>query len=170
MRSKSLVLIFIVLCGVSCDKIIDEDDVLTLDRQAFVGNDLALNGYYYTEVETFEGIIFDRYAFYRNGIIRYLGGSESLQEKNFHLNQSKVIWGVFQIDGKNIKFERWYPSSGGPLKAYIRAGDTLNDTTFHITESYRMQDGQKTEVREKNETYHFKEFSPKPDSTNAFIK
>ena len=32
-----------------------------------------------------------------------------------------------------------------------------------------MVEGEKTEVREKDETYYFKKFSPKPDSTQNFI-
>jgi hypothetical protein len=51
----------------------------------------------------------------------------------------------------------------------VRAGQILNDTTFVIAESYRMNEGKKTEVKERNETYHFKQFNPKPDSTNRFI-
>jgi hypothetical protein len=39
-----------------------------------------------------------------------------------------------------------------------------------FTESYRMKNGKKTEVKVMNETYHFKQHSPKPDSTNTFIK
>ncbi|MDD2412119.1 MAG: DUF1016 N-terminal domain-containing protein [Bacteroidales bacterium] len=33
-----------------------------------------------------------------------------------------------------------------------------------------IEKGKKTEVKDKNETYHFRQFSPKPDSTNSFIK
>ena len=33
-----------------------------------------------------------------------------------------------------------------------------------------MKKGKKTEVKARNETYHFKQFSPQPDSTNNFIK
>ena len=64
-------------------------------------------------------------------------------------------------------FEKWYPNSPGQPKVYIREGKILNDTTFHITASYRP-DG--SERREKDEIYHFKQFSPKPDSTNNFVK
>ncbi|MBW7845753.1 MAG: hypothetical protein H3C45_08955, partial [Bacteroidia bacterium] len=81
----------------------------------------------------------------------------------------KSNWGVFKIEGNFIQFERWYPSDP-PLKAYVRAGTIINDTTFLITESYRMQDGKKTEVKTRNETYYFKQFSPKPDSTNTFVQ
>jgi len=52
----------------------------------------------------------------------------------------------------------------------VREGDIINDTTFVISVSYRMKKGKKTEVKARNETYHFKQFSPQPDSTNNFIK
>lgn len=80
----------------------------------------------------------------------------------------KYYWGRLIVEGSTIKFERWYPSSGGPLRVGVREGTILNDTTFHITESYRLQDGEKQDVKERDETYHFKALSPKPDSTNEF--
>jgi hypothetical protein len=131
---------------------------------------LKIDGIYYKESENFEGLYFQRYALYRNGIIRDLGASSSIDDPSFLSGKSKINWGIFQVEGSIIKFERWYPSSGGGLPAYVRAGEILNDTTFVITESYRMQKGKKTEIRERNEIYHFHKFSPKPDSTNTFIK
>jgi hypothetical protein len=159
-----------LLFGLSCNKFENGDDVLSLQWEDYSGNALKLDGIYYFETENFEGPLFQRYALYRNGIIRNLGGSKNIDDLRFPSGNSKYEWGVFQIDGTRIKFERWYPSSGGPLKAYIRSGEILNDTTFLITESYRMQKGKKTEIRERNEVYHFRQFSPKPDSTNNFIK
>ena len=82
--------------------------------------------------------------------------------------QKKHDWGTFQINKDSIVFERWYPAEVS--KSYYRSGKILNDTTFVITESYRLRNGKKKEWREKNEVYHFKAFSPKPDSTNRFIK
>ena len=51
------------------------------------------------------------------------------------------LGGVFIINGQSIKFEKWYPSSGGGLPAYVREGDIINDTTFVISVSYRMKKG-----------------------------
>jgi hypothetical protein len=171
LKQVMICLIFLTLLfGFRCNKIEKEDDVLTLKREGYTGSTLKFDGIYYLETENFEGPLFQRYAIYRNGIIRHLGGSKTKEDPIFLSGKSKFDWGVFQIDGAVIKFERWYPSSGGPLKAYIRSGEILNDSTFLITESYRMQGGRKTEIKERNEIYHFKEFSPKPDSTNTFIK
>lgn len=160
----------ILLNVMSCEKITESDDVLTLKRQNYYGNELLLDGIYYTEETTFDGIIYSRYALYRNGIIRYLGSPQNVGSIQFLNGNSKTHWGVFQIDGNEIKFEKWYPSSGGPLKAFIRSGIIVNDTTFHIKKSYRMRNGEKTEIMELDEIYHYLPFSPKPDSTNSFVK
>jgi hypothetical protein len=169
MKLKVLALILVMLNVSACDYLISNDDVLSLDRQNYHGNELLLNGIFYEESSNDKDIYYQRYAFYKNGIIRDLLSSTDKDSKQFPDGNHKTEWGVFQIIGNEIKFERWYPSSGGPLHAYIRSGIILNDTTFLITESYRMQKGIKTEVKKKNETYHFRKFSPKPDSTNRFI-
>lgn len=167
---KSILMYLLLLVLLSCSKLNPPDDSISLIREDYNGDKLSFNGYYYTEIETYDGVIFSRYAFYRNGIIRYLGSSNSLQEVNFIMIETKQIWGVFQIENNNLKFERWYPSSSGPLKAYVREGEIFNDTTFRITESYRNQNGQKTEIDKRDEVFHFKSFSSKPDSINSFIK
>ena len=81
----------------------------------------------------------------------------------------KFFWGVFNIKNNQILYERWCPSEP-PYRTYVREGNIINDTTFVITKLYRMVNGKKTEESELNEVYHFKQFSPKPDSTNKFIK
>ena len=54
------------------------------------------------------------------------------------------------------------------MPAYLKTGDIINDTTFVITEVERSKDG--SERRTINEMYHYKHYSPKPDSTNNFVK
>ena len=115
----------------------------------------------------------------KNGVVLY-GSSfnnikledkeNSYMDGSFYGNieETKYYWGQFIVKENNIKFERWYPSSGGPLRTYVREGTILNDTTFHITESYHLQDGEKQDIDEEDETYHFKSLSPKPDSTNEY--
>jgi len=155
------------------------EDKLTLTKQVYSGCQLRIDGYYYYSADN---KLYDTYFLYRDGLIINGGGSSSLTpfesfEKEFsssytneYLSNSKYAWGLFNIQGDSILIERWYPSSGGPLPVYMRMGKVLNDTTFVITESYRMKKGKKTEVDSESETYHFRQFSPKPDSTNIFIK
>ena len=147
-----------------------EDDKLSLPLRPYVGNQLQVAGYYYCEK------LSQGYAFYRNGVILELGGgyySINELEENLikYYNEPSLLnhkyrWGIFIIEGHNIKFERLYPGNIN-WAAFIREGVILNDTTFHITKSYRSNG---TEHRAKDEIYRFRRFSPKPDSTNNFIR
>ncbi len=161
----------------NCKKENTMDDILSLEKMTYSGSELRTDGYYYNEYITG---YFTVYFFYMDGTVLY--GSSfpidelSLQETKYsngdHFNYAKTLkyyWGIFNVEGNDLLFERWYPSLQ-PLKAFIRSGIILNDTTFKITEYYRMQDGEKTNIESRNEFYHFKAFSPKPDSTNMFIK
>lgn len=167
----------------SCEKPLFKSDELSLNKESFNGNQLKTNGYFYDPYETSDGSIYHNvYFFYRNGVVLYGGAYEknNLQvnkEQEYkngtyynNIKDSKDNWGIFVVAGNSIKFERWYPSSGGPLRTAVREGTILNDTTFHITVSYRMQDGEKKDVTERDETYYFKPLTPKPDSTNEFTK
>lgn len=150
---------------------------LTIEKQNYKGNQLRIDGYYY---QKHEGKYYSLYFFYRDGTILYGGGGftekELLeQEKQFTseawlkaTRNSKIDWGVFIINDGSIAFERWYPSSGGVPPVYLRSGKILNDTTFVINKA--INSGKPTEQRTKNETYFFKEFSPKPDSTNPYTQ
>jgi hypothetical protein len=161
-------------CGLFID-----DDSLSLPLTPYTGNQLRIDGYYYQIADGSnykDGTIFDCYFFYKNGIVITLGGgANSLEEMDEYVERcillkyfynSKYCWGVFVIDGNIIKIDRWTPGAK-PYKAYVREGIILNDTTFHITKSFRSN-GKEQNV--KNEIYHFREFSPKPDSTNVYIK
>lgn len=150
------------------------DDKLTLPKQNYNGNELRIDGYFYniTESNNYE-ILF----LYRNGTVLH-GSYASFSELN-GLEQSyidgtyyniikndKPSWGRFIIEGNVISREFWQPSSGGPLDTYTHSGVILNDTTFHITQSWKSHKPKKKNNLDR--IYHFKQFSPKPDSTNAY--
>ncbi|OFX35987.1 MAG: hypothetical protein A2W95_17860 [Bacteroidetes bacterium GWA2_40_14] len=149
---------------------------LSLEKQAYTGCQLRVDGYYYMNYAGGEN--YSVYFLYKDGTILYGGGFQYSEFQKNTLKFSDTIWiknmkeyrhrwGLFKIEGNKITFEKWYPSSGGPLPVYISSGEILNDTTFRITQSMRSNG---KEVNEKNEVYHFKQFSRKPDSTNNFIK
>lgn len=154
-----------------------KDDKLSLGKRPYTGNQLKVNGFYYY---IFENKIYDIHLFYKNGVVADYGSglnsmdfnkvAEYLGKANETVQRTKYSWGLFLVEGNDIKMEQWHPSSGGPFPAYVRAGKIINDTTFHILESYRMKEGQKTDVTALNEVYYFHEFSPKPDSTNNYIQ
>ena len=170
---KIILLISIIMLFTQCCSLQDDDE-LSLPLKPYTGNQLRIDGYYYCI--GYDGSIYSAYIFYNNGVLRYGGGVKSTIEEmddylrkyldSYPYSTVKYWWGVFVIEGDVIKFERWYPSER-PYKAFVREGIILNDTTFHITKSYRSNG---TNVSVKDEVYHFRQFSPKPDSTNNFIK
>lgn len=173
--------VFLLLFNFSttgCDKArLFSDDDLSLAPQAYNGAELRDDGYYYKRSN---GMLFGSLFFYRNGVCLDVGGTrEQLEDIDEYITEeiliddsyreTKVFWGAFQIKSDSIKFESWYPSSGGPLPAYVREGVIINDTTFLITESYRNQNDEKTEALPNIQLYHFRAFTPKPDSTNDYV-
>jgi len=156
------------------------DDKLTLKRINYTGNELRIDGYYYNiyynDKKEPQGIT--PLFFYRNGIILgdvgvridKISEMEEWFRNGYYVNNAeKYQWGVFQIDGTKIKYEKWVPVQG-PFVAVTYEGVILNNTTFVINQSYKMEKGNRIDLSKFDWTYHFKEFSPKPDSTNRFIK
>lgn len=161
----------------SCSKLFGrKDDDLSIVRRNYDGDELRIDGYYYSI--GYKGEIIDGYWFYRNGVLISTGGiTHSFEEmdnymltfiNNNHYKTRKIAWGVFDVIEDSIAFERWYPH--GPNRAYVSTGKILNDTTFHIIDSYRMENGVKTDRKERDEMYYFRAFEPKPDSTNSFVR
>jgi len=172
---RSVLVIMVFLFIGSCS--IMKDDMLNLIRLDYFGTDLRLDGYWWNDLESNLPSI-NTYFFYKNGVTLYgrVLDKNNLEkeEENFEtesfrklIHNSKSGWGVFQINSGKLKFETWEPSNGGPLKTVVRSGEIIDEETFVIT-SFQNNYSGKTSVR--NDTFHFKKFSPKPDSTNVFIK
>jgi len=157
----------------SCCSKMFPDDNLTLQRIDYNGNELRLNGYYYCYFENTDITVI--HFLFRNGIIRNAGGYSRFFENNreqemlsYYNKSTKTDWGVFVVDGNKIQLEQWIEApSGVRLTVNRRSGYIENDSTIHLTESYNFAT---KETRQINELWNFREFSPKPDSTNVFIK
>ncbi len=153
-----------------------QDDTLSLKKTAYTGNQLRIDGYYYA---IYNNQIYSIYFLFENGVYAdFHSSSGDLEYTDTFIKKNNVLgvvkrtkysWGLFLVEGSDIKMEQWHPSNGGPLPAYVRAGKILNDSTFQMTELYRMQGGEKTDASTINEVFKFHEYSPKPDSTNSFI-
>ncbi|MCL2682655.1 MAG: hypothetical protein FWE63_04105 [Bacteroidales bacterium] len=164
----TVLLIFAVFCTCCADK-------LRLAKTPFTGNQLRIDGYYYHQYTGADGVEYMSVLFlYENGILHYGGAFPKNKLSEIEQNYSteewinivrklKYYWGVFLVTGNTIKYKRWYPSEP-PLRASIREGVILNDTTFRITKVYD------SDLRREDRLYRFKAFSPKPDSTNNFVK
>ena len=149
-----------------------DDDVLQ-SAVPYTGNQLKMNGYYHL-ISSDKNYIYSSLFVYKNGILIDPGGLEnSIEEMDDHIRnhyvkdnwykKNKYVWGVFYINDDKIiinKLDGGYPHVG-----IVMEGVILNDTTFHITK-YTFDNKE----REFDEVYHFREFYPKPDSINKYIK
>ncbi|MDO5666029.1 MAG: hypothetical protein Q4G63_12350 [Bacteroidia bacterium] len=166
-------LIVCMLLVNGCSKFVTWDE-FALKQTRYDGAELKINGYYYKLGE--DGRYQSCYCFYKNGVLLNMGGyKSSISEVDEYIKQrfilrdfcysNKPCWGIFVITGRKIQFEHYYITDQLVKASYIREGRILNDSTFHITVSYRS-DG--SERGDENEYYHFRKFE-KPDSTNVFL-
>jgi len=153
------------------------DEKLTLPKTPYIDSELQIDGYYYHVNNNLTTI----YFLYRDGIILYAYSyrdknldeieREMLNNDMYNGNRNnkgdKTRWGVFLVENNNIQFERWDAGTGGGLPTVKNVGYIENDTTFHITRIHRSDT---PKAYSGDWVYHFRQFSPKPDSTNVFIK
>jgi hypothetical protein len=163
---------FILFLFTNCDEF--KDDKMTLHKHPYYGSELRMDGYYY---------IYDNntyitpWCFYQDGCLLVISGRRSdLQEadnhiiqmyiRNFHYKQVQHHWGVFHINNNNIVMQ-YYQGDNYRTIVKVEEGHILNDTTFQMTLRYRVNGEDRESI---NDVYHFRQFSPKPDSTNKWIK
>lgn len=175
------VLIFITFfygCDTSfLENFFGKNEELSFIRKDYQGYELKTDGYYYFERKNNDTTFYYNFYFlYKNGIALCCGYySENIlltKEEEFingkfkrkYLGKSASYWGLFLIDKAAIQIEQLYY---GPFRAYINSGNILNDTTFTLIKRKSSYSSEETEILE---TYHFKKFNYKPDSTNVFIK
>ena len=144
---------------------------LKLTKTPFMGKELRTNGYYYS-FDKNEGQVFvNIFTLYQNGVFVFMGSpySKSLEASDLYMSeiarkkeyvgQKKAHgWGVFLIDKERITIEQWLDYNPSlVIPSFISEGTIINDSTINIAIN-----GQRT--------WKFRYFSPKPDSTNSFIK
>jgi hypothetical protein len=164
----------------SCSLLVGPDDTLSIPRAPYNGS-LRTDGYWWHEYGVTTRYLYT-YTLYQNGVIHSTTfplnereareGQWRTEEYRRAVEDAKYLWGAFEVVGDTIRLERWYPPSGGgaPFHAYVESGVVLDDTTFVITEVYRMDDGEKTAARARRDTFRFRQLAGKPDSTNRFVR
>ena len=174
LKNLGMILLPIMLLSTQCKKD-KHDDEFDIKKTPFVGNKLRTDGYYYY---TSSYGYYDIYFLYRDGTILY-GEDVDFADINQYEEQYRNgvfyqrakndlnYWGPFLIEGNNIKYEFRGGGDGSGLLVFKYEGSIINDTTFEITHSIRVNGENSSTL---NDTYHFKKFSPKPDSTNSFVK
>jgi len=162
MKTKYFSLLLLIPLLYSCFiKLPDEE--LTMTRTPYNGKEIRLDGCYFEKEPGYEK--YGNYLFfYSNGLMLYIGDTININTisqfsggiKN--MTNYKQQWHIFQIENKTINIQGWTEVVGtfsGYLAVHNEIYTILNDTTVS-TEDSRI--------------YYFKKFSPKPDSTNVFIK
>jgi hypothetical protein len=152
-----------------------------MNKTPYLGNELRIDGYYYSNIAWYDKYTDRTYIgisiFYRDGFCIHTWGEPVNQdtlkciENEILLNDSYIDKikkepshiGTFQIMYPNIEFEVWEFRTD-PFSHY---GTILNDTTFIIN---KRVNNRIKETYTENLIYKFVPFSPKPDSTNVFVK
>jgi hypothetical protein len=168
--------IAVLLAGslISCTKKVDQ--VFSFERTDYTGSLLRTDGYYY--YQDVQSGYYTLLFFYRNGIMLYGGAVQApdipAREQRFAngswyntVKGDLSYWGIFRVLGTTIELESRGSDGSTGLLVYRDTGLIENDTTYRITRQRRVN-GDNDRVVDK--VYHFKPFSPKPDSTNTFIK
>jgi len=169
---KNIILMLFISCILTGCK---EDDEFISKKQPYSGSELRTDGYYYKkENNEYMGFL----CFYKDGCLLTMSGRDSSLEladnyiervfvhNAFH-KEKPLYWGLFLIQNNNQLKMEYYRGSNWGKEVYVKEGVILNDTTFKINTMYRIDGSNR---QNQNYIYHFRQFSPKPDSTNNFIK
>jgi hypothetical protein len=166
---KGWMLVLVSMLGCSTSPSFVE---LALSKKAYNGNELKIDGgYYYAP----DGANYHVYFLFRNGILLLVG---SMPANDFASLDSKILaitsegsysktrigWGVFNIALKQLSMEEW-TTREPPIPTLKYDATILNDSTFNIYKG-TPSGGKSSDL---NLTFHFRSFTPKPDSTNNFI-
>ena len=177
-------LLFFVLCLCSCKKIF-QDEEFSLKCVPYTCSKLRIDGYYYQKrhgIEDDNRKFIEYYIFYSNGVstkgsretenISDVENSIATRSDNKYLPNNLYVWGPFSIHENKMRMQ-YYEISDYLSKRVLELSCTiLNDTTFSLDKIHLVGTGKDVTNNYTFITigeYHFKQFSPKPDSTNNFI-
>lgn len=161
---KKLILIFVSFVLLqSCNKTLPDEE-LSMTRIPYYGKEIRIDGYY-KGLGIAQKKYLDYIFFYNNGVYFSFGYTDvdNINKIEDIVNRSRVHkdnWGVFQILDTLVNIQRWSQNAGTTQNIVLHFQYiVIDDTTLF----YKDLSGDTTR-------YHFVKFSPKPDSTNVFIK
>jgi len=173
-------IIFIFLSA-SCKDLLIKDKEFSIKSLFYTGNELKINGYYYKNVDKgyskvlvffSNGVQFGGHGFY----IPTIEIEDKLSDTNYisFLRDCRSCWGPFEINNNELRFE-FYDIFGNIWHTCIAHCKILNDSTFSVEKITFSKTAKKVNVEREGTSsfslgeWHFKQFSPKPDSTNNFL-
>ena len=168
-----MIIISSLLSSCFCEPLwewLNPDDKGTLQQKAYEGNEIRIDGYYYSLIDEDYDILC-YFVLYRNGVIYgpiHQDASDSVVLESVSRFDYKIRdnWGLFEIEDSLISLEYYLPSMYGH-HAYLMKGRILNDTTFHMT-SGKQSD--KSSYEQIDKLFHFCPMDVKPDSTNKYYR
>lgn len=165
---------------------------MTKNRTQFKSGILRLDGYYYWLETGGREDYLEAFFLNSNGIyfqisqgsfapklslelmLIELDNKIKYKVENIDYSDSRPFWGVFSVEGSLIEIQHWeFAAGGGAYPTRSLEGTVINDTTilFHnLIGAYPNNKGGRKKEKAIDDTYYFRKFSPKPDSTNTFIK
>lgn len=173
---KQIIIYFFLLCIISCDS----HEKLILPKTQ-LKTDFRTDGYYYNKNQGG----YSTYFFYKNGIVYTYGsgykGTDLTELDNSlkelfrlysNIKQARFDWGLYLIENNNIKLEKWVTTSASTYPTNFFEGNLLSNDKFIFKKKTGTNDYVKKNksVTSISEDFNFRQFSPKPDSTNNFIK
>ena len=181
LKNQFTIFFIIMLLSLNCScKSAFEDEKFTLKKTPYLGKELRIDGYYYKKYilntnSTNEEHI-DVIFFYNNGIVILAGSGNQIEIESYFssgqfydkLKSNPNVWCLYSINGETIKIEFLEPMGGIGAPMYMKIGKILNDTTFQLVREFASYNSE--DSRDLDEIYHFKQFTPKPDSTNVYTK
>ena len=181
----SLVIISIISCSGRDEPLFNiQHGHFQMTRNPYDGEEMRIDGYYYSVPEEDGGR--DVLLFYRNGVFIY-GGTEvtdtvekTLQDTLLYIDkwlypEPEIMKmrrslpdqiGIFRTNGRSLEMEMWERRFLG-YGVVTMTGNIIDQNSLIIIDK-RDKDGYYEEP--KNLLFHFRQFSPKPDSTSVFIK
>lgn len=158
-----------------CSKRMDQSSIM---KTPYLGNELRIDGYYYSTMTSQNDI--GLAIFYRDGsafhtwitpkgsdIVSYLEREILLDDAYFsRIKNIPAHIGAFKVTYPNIEFEV-FDYGGDGITTFSFFGQVRNDTTFSID---RIVNNGGNSTSNVEAIYRFRQFSPKPDSTSAYVK
>ncbi len=143
---------------------------MKMQRQEYLGKEFRVDGYYYNKSTHYQGVSKNDTAttvliFYRNGFFSSSGFRINVLEEvesQLVLRGKPIAFlegsGYYKVLKDSIKIEFWTNASHFPVPTATVPAKILNDSTL------------KSSIlgHHDNDIWHFRSFSPKPDSTTIF--
>ena len=182
MKYKFCIIVFLFFLNACIKDFFIKDKDFSMKVLPYTGNELKIDGYFYKKIDDEKSIFLVLYTngvqFGGNGMITPTIEIEGkLRDTGYisYLRDCRPCWSPFEVNNNVLRFEFYDIFKGTNWHTCFAHCKILNDTTFTVEKITFSKTGKKVNVEREGSSscmlgeFHFKQFSPKPDSTNNFI-